>query len=251
MTLTNTTSSIIYLPGVTIPAHGTATLADQRYLTDEGLRREVNSLAAAGAITVSSAPAGFPVAVGEDADAYLEGGTGGLTTTTVVLTNAQILTLFSNPAVLVQPTETPNYSGLPTRIPVPVACTAVGVSAGTTAYGHSTARDLELFLSTGEDVLVGKSMRCASVDINDIADNVTTLHYFEPHFKLPTDGRTTIAATFELYEPEGQLDGNLQDNGLVLSLRRAIPSGDTGDLTGGTAGNKLLVTLTYAWLPLS
>jgi hypothetical protein len=66
VTLTNTTTSAIQLPGFSIPASGSAVLADSRYLSDEALRDEVNDLVAVGTLTVTNPPAGFPVATGED-----------------------------------------------------------------------------------------------------------------------------------------------------------------------------------------
>jgi hypothetical protein len=70
MTVTNTTGNVYQLPGATIPANGTAVIDNARYLSDEELRREVNSLVASGAITATGTPPGFPVATGEDLDAY-------------------------------------------------------------------------------------------------------------------------------------------------------------------------------------
>lgn len=187
-------------------------------------------------------------------------GSGGVQAVHVTIPHAEILTLYSVPKVLVEPTEILDYDGLPATIPWPLACTVIGIS-GTGGSGYvlaGTYPNLSLKLSTGEDVRIAKSRRVvkvtrALIDTSGadlVADSAVDIWNPEPYVWLPSAGHTAVAAQFDLLvESLGvRLDGNLQDNGLVISL-----SAETGadDPTGGDASNRLEVFLTYTVLDLS
>jgi hypothetical protein len=68
VTVTNTTAQQLDLPGATIPANGTVEIDDSRYLNDANLRKQVNDLVAAGTLTATNTPPGFPVPIGAQTD---------------------------------------------------------------------------------------------------------------------------------------------------------------------------------------
>jgi hypothetical protein len=172
-----------------------------------------------------------------------EGGGGGgdfeLVTKRVEIPHEAILTLYSDNYTLVEPTETLDYSGVPATLPVPVSCTVFGASGGGDPYNADASRRLLLFWSTGADKQIAHSVRWIAYDLGESQ----TVYMLEPFMQLPAPGETSLAATFQFYEPQtGNLDGNLQDNGLIVTL---VTDEAPHDPTGGDESNKLVVFLTY------
>lgn len=193
----------------------------------------------------------------DDTPAELGGG-GGLIQKVITIPHAQILTLFSSGFTIVEPTEILNYEGLPTEIPIPISCNVIGISGGGAPYDNATAKYLMMTLSTGNDVRVGSSMGHVTflnvgMDINGdgVLDGITDVESLDLRMKLPGAGHSYLTGMFVFAETGiGQLDGNLQDNGLALTLG-SVGSGFAGNVTGGDPSNKLLVHLTYCVVKLT
>jgi len=195
--------------------------------------------------------------------AYVGGGESvgsgeGPQTVRLTIPHSEILTLYSTPKVLVEPTEILDYEGLPTTIPWPIACTVVGISDGGSPYVLAgTSPHMCLLLSTGEDVIIARSRRVVKVggilaDTNsDLVPDVTQDAFiYEPYVWLPSGGQAGIAAQFNEFGEaiHANFKGNLQDNGIALTMGAETGSSNP---TGGDASNRFEVFLTYITLELS
>lgn len=180
------------------------------------------------------------------------GGGGGLIHKVIEIPHAQILTLFSIGATLLEPTEILDYEGLPTEIPVPVSCYIIGISEGGAAYANTAGRYFKMTLSTGNDASLGTTVQqsyiqnvATDVDNDGVVEDSFTMPIMQEFMKLPEEGHSYFSGMFVFAETgSSRLDGNLQDNGLLLTLG-SIEGGSSGNVTGGDPSNKLLVHLTY------
>jgi len=181
------------------------------------------------------------------------GGTSGLINTTIEIPHAQILTLYSAGFTLVEPTETLDYTGLPTEIPVLIACTVIGISGGGAVYENAEGRHLVIMLSTGQDFYLGRSVRATRyqymladhIDSDYVGDARYDIQSLDQVMALPGAGQSMLSQFVFVETGTSNLSGSLQDNGLSLTI---APGG--GNLTGGDPTNKLIVNLTYTVVTL-
>lgn len=160
-------------------------------------------------------------------------GGGGLLTRTVTLTHAQILALPTTPVVVVPATQTPNYASDLTSAPL-VLGGYVLLSNYAVAYTNVNAA-AQLLLNLGSDLgslpqIGGQLMAQTTLQAGDAFAPLIGADYF------------TTATAPPLGPIPGAFNHNFFDNAVVLS----IDNKGSGNLTGGNAANKLVVSLVYA-----
>lgn len=152
--------------------------------------------------------------------------------TSVVLDNTQILALPSVPVAIVPETETLNYSGKITKLPIIVRGTIHWDIWEGTPYGNLNAPDFGLFI--GNDALgVGPVSYVTNTLSFFNGANFSPLHAFGVAAHTP--GGNNLLLT-----DEWSMDGANHDNGLYLGLQF-----NGGNLTGGHSSNRLRVSLVY------
>jgi hypothetical protein len=149
--------------------------------------------------------------------------------TTAILTDANIKALATTPFVLVPPTQTLGYSGVPSTLPTPVFATGVLNTVGG-AYTN-VASTTALLLANGTDWSDDASTRNL-VEQKLNVQAVSLLRFLMPRF-------TINGADDKIFIDNTYLTDNYEDNALVLALS------NSGDLTGGHASNTLRLTVQY------
>lgn len=161
----------------------------------------------------------------------LEAGVVTIFSQTVELTDAQIKTLTTVPVVIVPATEVLNYSGLPTKLPLPLAFT---VSLNTLAGAYTNLDGAAFYvLAIGSDW----SLNGMESDQNQMASlqNVIRIIGVANSFR-----RELLS---DMIGPLAIQNGGLQDNALAIALHNA-----SGEVTGGNPANSMKVTVLYTVL---
>jgi hypothetical protein len=184
-------------------------------------------------------PSGRTVEIEQDSG---DSGGSNLINTTIEISNEQILTLWSIGTILVEPTETIDYIGKPTSLPIPIACHVIGISGGGDPYGNKTSgQALQLFWGSPQDWTVAVSTYPSQ---DPLEGGPPIVRGIETDFLLPDEGKTTFASITPIVAI-GDITDGLTDNALVLSSLNSLH-----DWTGGDPSNKLIVNLTYVRVPL-
>ncbi|HEX7936767.1 MAG TPA: hypothetical protein VF573_27350 [Paraburkholderia sp.] len=150
----------------------------------------------------------------------------------VTLTNAQIKAWPSTPIVIVPATEVLNYSGTPTILPIPVY--AVGLfnfTAGAYTNVDANARALLAFGSDWSD---------DASQSNYIQQKFTAARRGLIWFQLPRLFGIDVTIDDNLVTDNIFIDDNFQDNALAVACFNG-----GGALTGGHAGNTLMIDVQY------
>ena len=108
---------------------------------------------------------------------------------------------------------------------------------------------MNLTLSTAQDVGIARSRKIGKREFA-IESGSEVIFSYEPYVWLPSSSQAGIAAQFTEFSQANlvNLNGNLQDNGIALTM--AAETG-AGNPTGGDVSNRLEVFLTYTILELS
>jgi hypothetical protein len=144
------------------------------------------------------------------------------------LTDAEIKTLPSVPIILVPATETLNYSGLPSQLPLPLA---FSVSLDTSAGGYGNVDlDARYVLALGSDW----SYNAMSV----LYSNVAQLNQ--------SVSQIGIANTYDSQvQPNSQILPLRLSSGVLLDNALGIAFNNPGNLTDGNVNNSMKVTVYY------
>lgn len=151
------------------------------------------------------------------------------------LTDADIKALPTTPFVLVEPTETLNYSGLPTQLQVPLFV-IVRVVNSTGDYTNINALCLTNINLGSDNSLTFSPPMGGSEIFNDLG--------FATFFSQPA--RTGDASGDPILPFFNTLTDALLDNAIVLAVNN---QGD-GNFTGGNAANRIRVTVLYTIIDL-
>jgi hypothetical protein len=146
----------------------------------------------------------------------------------ITLTNAQIKTLPTVPQVIVPATEVLNYSGLPTRLPLPLFF-SVTLNSLAGAYTNVGAAAYYV-LAIGSDWSLDGLQADQNLMIN-LASAVRGIGAANSFHEVLNSG---------FIAPLTMTNGSLQDNALAIAL-----STDNGNLTGGNVANSMKVTVLY------
>jgi len=157
----------------------------------------------------------------------------------ITLNNAQIKTVVT-PYVIIPATETLNYSGVPTQIPLPLSV-IIRIDNGAGGYINVDGA-AQFVIALGSDW----SMNFMNVRAGGL-DSASGCRIYIPEYLYDyTNGVPTPAegvSHFHNISTVGGLDfdGGLQDNALAIVLDNL----SAGDLTGGDDANSLTVTVLY------
>lgn len=150
----------------------------------------------------------------------------------ITINNSEILTLPSAPVAVVPETETLNYVGKITRLPIIVRGALHWDVWEGTPYGNITAPNLGIFI--GNDAL----------GVGPVSTTIDSLTFFNVAASSPLfafgSGANTPGGNNPLAASEWAMDGSNHDNGLYLGLQF-----NAGNLTGGHATNRMRVSLVY------
>ena len=176
----------------------------------------------------------------EDDNPVNLGGQSGQNHKTITIPHEQIISLWEEGVILLEPTEVLDYNGPPTELPFPISCEVLGIGGGGPAYGNQVGGQT-LALAWGQSDIV------AGLSLADYASTPSSEYVLG--FSPPYDSRIIRSASFpSLATTIGSSDfnGGLTHNGLTLWLQNV-----SGELTGGHPDHKLLVFLTYFVAKLS
>lgn len=148
----------------------------------------------------------------------------------VTLDNSQILTLPSSPVVVVPETETINYSGTFTKVPIIIRGAIHWVVREGTPYGNINVPNFGIFL--GNDAL----------GVGPVSYTYVTTFFNTDDFQaLLPFGISSVCLNGLIPKMDPwQMKDSSHDNGLYLGIQFNV-----GNLTGGHATNKLRVSLVY------
>lgn len=224
MLITNLTSNVYALPGLTLGALEAVTAPDAWYLFDEDFQHKVNVLYANSKVSVADAPGGFPVSTAGEAESVAEGGgSQPFLTATKVLGDDDIKVLPSLPLFELVPAPGTD------KIIVPIRAFAL-LDATAGAYNSDVGRSWQLYAG-------------ASQELTGIVEPNTALANGQAQFFLFPTLSFAGAGDFAGYltSGAGQQIANLND--AALNLRDHYNG--VADYTGGDPANSLTVTVYY------
>lgn len=155
----------------------------------------------------------------------------------VELNNAQILALPTAPFVLITETETLDYVGFPSSIPVLVQASVVLNNIAGAYVGDPGAA---LVIGMGTDWSTDLTQRSIPNGLTNAGLQVIPLC---PRMQTSVSGDPE---TVDMFAVNTNLNGQVKDNAIVLAA-----SNSGVDFTGGHASNKMWVILAYQLLDVS